>query len=779
MGIAIDEEDTPDSYLCEQCGPADHTETLQALKRGERIWDMRNKIYQNERKMSKNRKGKQGPPGWLKKDVPADDEAEQETGTKRKRSDDVKTDATDALVKDEEMEDEQPARSSVRQDKRRKSSAPVDPETEIVDIDQLPQDRQKVAVALSKILADDIKARAGARTYRVRDGDTPASLGAYYAARIEYALKMNHGDPSSEGYRAQFRTLNANLKKNKLLIERLLKNSLTADELSTMSSSDMASEELQKERAAMKEQLDRQAIVTEADGPRYRRTHKGDELIEDENAQMGQASAVASQPVRERTTNDADMEDADTAVSPTKEAKVSTTPLNINTRNETAMHERRTSSQQFDMNTIWAKTAQSPTSATPGARPMQMPPRRRSSVHQKQPDGTKVDADVDRMLQDDDDDETYSPAEYADPDAIVWRGKLVQAADAVVPTVVGRYVAGRDISRTVTWDALLPDHLTIDGRLAIDKAEDYLCSLSYSSSSDVSVLALTPDTDPEGFATCFAYFKSRQRYAVVKDDKPAMVKDLYIIPFEPGEAFPAHVSMLEYNSMEKQRPLQEKCLLATFVIGRAPDTPSVNRQQPDAVSQSTTDPPHNVASRSSVQPTDNVPAGQYSMASRMSTGGPPEGQNGQQVLPQHMRTSTGGPSGSPLNTSNPVFSPSSNNGPHQPPPGAYGSSIPPNPYGPTPHMPQQPHPPPYAHQGYAPGQQQFPPPIHSAPSAPPNSLVYEILGPLSECTTAQAVVSADPHISREKLLHLKAILDSDEKARTDLGALSAKLFSSG
>ena len=41
------------------------------------------------------------------------------------------------------------------------------------------------------------------------------------------------------------------------------------------------------------------------------------------------------------------------------------------------------------------------------------------------------------------------------------------------------------------------------------------------------------------------YFHSRERYAVVEKDKPAMVKDLYIIPVEAGEALPVHVEMLE------------------------------------------------------------------------------------------------------------------------------------------------------------------------------------------------------------------------------------------
>lgn len=505
----------------------------------------------------------------------------------------------------------------------------------------------------------------------------------------------------------------------------------------------------------MKEQLDRQAVAIQPEGPRYRRTHKGDELIEDENAEMGLSGAAAVQPVRERTSlADAEMGDAvspskmDAAGSPRTESHAP--PLSVNTRSESnsGFHERRQSSQQFDMNNIWAKTAQSPTT---GPRPMQMPPRRRSSVpQQQQQDGTKVDEDVDRMLQDDDD-ETYSPVEYTDPDTIVWRGKLVQSADAVAPTVNARFVAGRDITPTVTWEKLLPSALQIDGRLSIEKAEEYLCSLQYSTTSDVSVLAFTPDDDStEGFETFFNYFRSRQRYAVVKDDKPAMVKDLYIIPLEVGEGLPAHVNLMEYNVFERN-PATERLLLATFVVGRAPDNSSTDGNQGEAAAL----------------------AGQ-----QQEDGAVPAGMNGQQqALPQHMRAATQGPSGSPLNTNNPTFSPTNNTPQTQQSISAYNSSIPPNPYTPTPPNANTAFetPPTYQYQQYPAAT----PPQQGFPSQQQINLVNDILGSLVSCRTAQQVVNADPNIPREKLEHLRKILEEDPACREDVHRLAQRLLSEG
>jgi hypothetical protein len=346
---------------------------------------------------------------------------------------------------------------------------------------------------------------------------------------------------------------------------------------------------------------------------------------------------------------------------------------------------------------------------------MQMPPRRRSSQPAQQPEsGIKDDADIDRMLQDDDED-SYLPADYTGADAIVWRGQIIQGADNVHPTVNARYVAGRDISSTVAWRDLLPAKMSVDGRLRVDKAEEYLCSLQFSNNSDVSVLALTPYDDAEAFETVFTYFKTRERYAVVKNDKPTMVKDLYIIPVEPGQELPAHINLLEFNRLGSA--VEERTLLATFVISRSPDTPSIARAAPAGAEQ---------------QQQGNV--------------------NGHQI-PQHMRV---GPAGSPLNASSATFSPTSTNTAYAGP-----QALPPNPYTPTPPQSQQSHPAP-------------PPQQMMSPNA--NPLVAEVLGSLQHAPTAIQVVAAEPGISREKLNHLKQIMEEDPNTRTDIQALAKRLF---
>ncbi|KAK6431907.1 lysyl-tRNA synthetase [Oleoguttula sp. CCFEE 5521] len=718
MGMSDNDDEVPENYLCEQCNPADHVETVEALARGEQIWETRTRIYLAEKKMSKSRKSKkESKGGWLKKEMTpsaaanGDEEAEDvkeeatpveetepaldtpaDAGNKRKRESDVATSQPGT-----------PADVPKRQDKRRKSSivpqkkGSEDPATALISIDKLPADRKKIAQALSKVIADGVSEHVQRSGFRVPDGQTPSSLGDYHASRIEYALTMNYDGPQNKDYAQQFRMLNANIKRNKTLLEELVAGSLTADELAVMTSDEAASEEQQKQRAEMKAEADRQMTIDQKEvGPRYRRTHKGDEMVEDENA--ASSSMPVSRPVRHSISDNAEIADSDpaaTATSPFNQSSFDGAPTANTSRPRVAPLDRRESSQQnFDVNAIWNKTqAQSPTQPTSGPRPLQMPPRRRSSV-QNNGEGAKEDADVDRMLADDD--EEYAPAAPSGPDAVVWQGKISQGESE--PMVNARYVAGRDISSTISWNDLLPSKLSIDGRLGVPKAEEYLCGLQWSNTSDVSILALTPYNDASGFNAVFEYFASRQKYAVVNRDKPQLVKDLYLIPLEPGAKVPDHLDMLEYCSLKQ--PTEERILLATFVVARQPPP---------------TLPPH------------------------QSNGNSNGATTIQHALPDHLRA---GPHASPLAQTSPQFP-------------APASTLPPNPY-----------------------TQQAPPSYPTAfPGSPSNlSPAQRILGEYYGCTSAQAILAADPGIQEEKLANLRRILDNTPGSREDLSILMDRLM---
>ena len=98
---------------------------------------------------------------------------------------------------------------------------------------------------------------------------------------MSHAAFELYGEPtgSSSPYFIKMRAIMFNVKKNTVLVDRLLSGSLKADDLVSMEAEEMASEDKQREYAAMREAAEKQMILTEETGPRLRKTHKGEELV--------------------------------------------------------------------------------------------------------------------------------------------------------------------------------------------------------------------------------------------------------------------------------------------------------------------------------------------------------------------------------------------------------------------------------------------------------------------------------------------------------------------
>jgi len=422
-------------FYCEQCRPDQYRDLLAALERGEKPWE--------KRKKGKARKSKSGRQSRVSEIAPegTEDAASsspkpssqtpvQDPGIKRKH------DAVDGANGDAEVclqhsllvayadqyikSKDTPAKSAAPAEKRRKSShsAPKSREADVeveepaalLNLEDLPNDRQKFIKHLVKPMAEHIQKVATAGSYRVPDAHTPKSLSTQLALQIEQALTNAYGTPID--YSAQFRSIQFNLGKNKSLTDRLLDGSLKPDELATMSSEDMASEELQKRMAAMKQEVEKQSVLVDEAGPapRIRKTHKGDEIIEDDSAHRPADEFAV--PVNRRPPPDQAEENEREVASPPPgspdrvelpENVSSRQPLAVDTSAPPPLRERQSSSN-FDIKQVWS-SVQSPDNAE--QRLLQRPPRRRSSILNQQPSaaGAQDDPDVDRLLKDEDNDD--------------------------------------------------------------------------------------------------------------------------------------------------------------------------------------------------------------------------------------------------------------------------------------------------------------------------------------------------------------------------------------
>lgn len=362
------------------------------------------------------------------------------------------------------------------------------------------------------------------------DGVSNESRAERLAIAIERAVQDTHA--SQPEYAKQCRALGANLKTNGELIIRLLDHTLTPPMLAVMNSDDLATEKQQQETAAAKERSVRQSIIATDDAaPRYRKTHKGDELIDNDN--FAGPSSGPSVPQRQ----------------PPPEQSSKTQPLHVRKSSGGPAQvdgQQQSPTTNFDINKVFS-SVKSPTAAQ----------RRRSSAAPAAPQGPGVDPDVDRLLEDDaPDSPPYSPAEETDPD-VVWRGQLIMAATADFQ-VVAKHVAGANLAKTIglPWTQLLPRKLNVGGRIAMNSATEYLCSQRWNNTTDLIIVTLAAATEDgkEDFDKLFNYFVTRERWAVVGEKGVGNVKDTYLVPVPAGSGNqPEFLLNLEDNFLPHSR----------------------------------------------------------------------------------------------------------------------------------------------------------------------------------------------------------------------------------
>ena len=466
---------------------------------------------------------------------------------------------------------------------KRESNA-VTLQTELVStIEELQSlERRRVAGAFVKLFETQVKQAQNEGSFSLAEGQNENEYALKLALSVEYAIYLNYFGTSSkpsDQYSDKFRAVLHNVKANASLRDRLLSGELSPNDLSKMSRDDMASKELQEEKAKMMKEVEKQHTLIQEEGPRIRRTHKGEELVDDQAHVTDSTDTTFSAPIRKRLSEiDTTMkEESPPPISaqspepvelpervgePAPEAKQ---PLTVDTQGspQSASAPERKSSAAFDINKVWSGVnAQDPEQRS------RQPPR--PSEATAPPVKQQPDAEIDQLLKDEEpeDDEPYSPVDFtADPNAPVWHGKMS------MPNIAnflgkGKHVAGANLSATIPWSQLLPATLTIEGRIHTAKADEYLCGLRYSNTTELSVIAVTPNENTDDlnqFDKLFKYFTERKRYGVISKNPVTSVKDTYVVPLETGTAKkPEFIELLDDCRIDV--PSSERMLLLSFVI---------------------------------------------------------------------------------------------------------------------------------------------------------------------------------------------------------------------
>lgn len=589
VGISRFGDEAPDKYLCEIHDPTFplHKELLDALKKGKKIWEDRRRKHEQllaeeeaERQTHK-KKGKKAQGAKRASDlseisyatngksnspsVPATQQkgaVARSSSTKRKAADEPH----DQVSKEPQ--------AKIRKIAEQKPKSP--PSDLPVKIDALEPSRAGIAKALLKNLKPAIVAAVRNSVYTLSENDTVDAKAERLAIEIENALHTTH---PKDVITKQARSIAFNLKQNQDLANGLLTRTLTPSALAVMTTDDMASKELKAETAEMKARADKQSIMVTEDGPRVRRTHKGEEIVEgdsyampddttsinrrrsmlDPNADMGAQSRENSPGGDEvelpENINDHRSHDD------IRGNTVPKYPLTVETKQPHAPVRKLSTQADFDINKVFSSVQQSPV----GTQHI-----RRVSNNTAPPiNGPGVDPEIDKLLQDDDGNESppYSPAEYSSDPEMVWRGTVTMDSVAKFPAVA-KHIGGLDLSGRTSWDGVLPKDLRVAGRIDQEKANEYLCSLRYNSPTDVVVVAVTAsgDTASSAFQDLYNYFSTKNRYGVLTNKTTSgNIRDTYLVPVPPSPgSIPDFIVNLEGHKVPEERP--EPMLLVTLVI---------------------------------------------------------------------------------------------------------------------------------------------------------------------------------------------------------------------
>lgn len=606
--MGLPEEYQPDTYLCEQCSPDDHKPLLAAMARGEKPWleavqrRQAAKAAAAEGKKKGGRRGRKSGGAAPTEVTPrASQEVEESTpkpttGQKRKLEESPsvpelkvcciqdahgrrltgkqikKARGTPAPDANGATATTPPRTSSQSEPVAKQVSRPEPVPGAATDVKELTNgSRKQAASTLIKLIEQQIKEAVKHDEYTLTTGSTATAVASQFGLGVEHALYQvqagGHGDPN-EAYKNQLRSITFNVKKNHALGVRLLNGDLTPDELASMDPKDMASDEQKRKDAAVIKEMEKQHTIIEEQGPRIRRTHKGDEYV-DESRQVAAESKTSNTPVRKPSVAEPEGDPKSPGIKSPPETssgagtggKPSRTKPSVDTA-------RRQSSANFDIDKVWSNVQGSPDAE--GQRFGELP-HQPTGVAVREPlgPGTKADADIDELLKDEEaESPPYSPKAAAEADGTVWRG-VVNGGNLGRFHAAARYAAGAtpdsDTLR-MTYHQLIPAEIAIGGRIQPARADEYLCGLEYSHTSDLVIVYMgepQDSNDQEQFEKLFRYFKTKDRFGVgIQHQNPA-IKDIYLIPLEAGQELPTFVRKLETDFPD---PARERMLLVPIVI---------------------------------------------------------------------------------------------------------------------------------------------------------------------------------------------------------------------
>lgn len=402
----------------------------------------------------------------------------------------------------------------------------------------------------------------------------------------------------NEDYKSKFRSLTYNLGRNDELFEQIFNGTVTAEQLVNMKSEELANKELRKETDKLRHQNEVQhTLPSEFDsGPRIRRTHKGEEFVGDDESGQGYTSFKTALPEKKLETPTEEKGESGSPTIGPGETPTSAAPTPTHdtfAKPETKNGER---TRKFSIEGVWNKIEPGDSvqhrSSFSHNLPLVSP---RQPVPHMTPEMAKIDRDIDNLLSVEPEREglgtpPYSPAPEDALDSAEWKGRVNMHPTADFDAVI-RLVAGSNLGRDSNWLSLLGTSVIIDGRIAIERASEYLAGQRYSRSNVLSVLAISPREMIGGsveFKKLFDYFKHKNRYGVIGHHVIPAVRDIYLVPVDRDEPLPVFFETIE-PSVIPEVPRTDRMLLLVYVVVRdqlkTAIPPAIGSKRENSISQ--------------------------------------------------------------------------------------------------------------------------------------------------------------------------------------------------
>ncbi len=460
--------------------------------------------------------------------------------------------------------------------------------------------RKSVAKALQIDVAKAISLASGDESYALKSEASAEETSQSLGFAIEFALFKEYPESTTgklsvgQKYKDKYRTIAFNLKdsKNPLLRKRVLDGELLPRDLVKMASEDMANPEVKALAEAVRVEGLKQSVLVQETGPRIRRTHKGEELVEVAGNTGSTAVEASSTPFPVST--------------PLKEPEEAIPAKSGDGSNASAFegrHFRKSSGQapanspSFDIKNVWSNI-DSPKESSKAASP---PATNQNDYSKRASDRFDVDtmdamdADLHSMIDDEGNNTPpYSPSYYLAPAdtetlnskdedlplRVVWEGELVMQ-NVTKFNAKANLVGGPD--DTVSWgEIFVRSSLMVEGRIAIPEATKYLTHQRFSNSKTVLAVSFTADAaNLDAFDTLYNYFEKRQRYGVIKSGS-SRVRDAYMIPLSPEAPVPEYVELMDKHHIKPDR--KTKLLLGVMVINKSSSDMPPNFQRTASVS---------------------------------------------------------------------------------------------------------------------------------------------------------------------------------------------------